>query len=80
MIRERGAQRMFEPIFLAHMRAAQLELGNLEAGRAAAQEGMSLMRETKGASCPLGYAVLLERTGAPLRGRVARVARAAGRS
>ena len=44
LIRERGAQRLFEPSFLAHIGAAQLALGNLEAGRAAAAEGVVFMR------------------------------------
>ncbi len=58
LIRERGASRLFEPSFLAHIGAAQLELGNLEAGRAAAEEGVVFMRESKSASNPHSYAVL----------------------
>jgi len=58
LIRERGAVRLFEPNFLAHLGTAQLELGNLEAGRAAAQEGVMFMRESKAASHPRCYAVL----------------------
>jgi len=38
LIRKSAAQRTFEPSFLAHVGTAQLELGNLEAGRAAAQD------------------------------------------
>ncbi len=58
LIRERGAMRLWEPTFLAHIGTAQLELGNLEAGRAAAQEGVVFMRESKGAWSPHCYAVL----------------------
>ena len=59
LIRERGAQRLLEPIFLAHLGAAQLELGNPAAGRAAAQEGVVFMRESKSAWDPHCYAVLV---------------------
>jgi hypothetical protein len=38
LIRERGAIRLCEPSFLAHIGTAQLELGNLAVGRAAAAE------------------------------------------
>ncbi len=58
LIRERGAQRLFEPVFLAHIGAAQLALGNLEAGRAAAAEGVVFMRESQCAWTPHSYAVL----------------------
>jgi hypothetical protein len=58
LIRERGAQRLYQPIFLAHIGTAQLELGNLEAGCEAAREGVVLMRESKGALNPHCYAVL----------------------
>ncbi|MBI3247994.1 MAG: AAA family ATPase [Deltaproteobacteria bacterium] len=58
LIRERGAARLAEPNFLAHIGAAQLALGNLEAGRAAAAEGVVFMRESKGAWSPHSYAVL----------------------
>jgi adenylate cyclase len=58
LIRERGAMRMFEPVCLAHIGIAQLELGNLAAGRAAAGEGVAFMRESKGVWNPRGYAVL----------------------
>jgi adenylate cyclase len=57
-IRERGVVRLWEPSFLAHAGAAQLELGNLEAGRAAAAEGVAFMREAGGWWTPNCYAVL----------------------
>jgi hypothetical protein len=56
--RERGALRLVEPSFLAHIATAQVELGNLEAGRAAAEEGVVFMRESKGAWNPHSCAVL----------------------
>jgi class 3 adenylate cyclase len=58
MIRERGAQRMLESVFLEHICTAQRELGNSEAGRAAAQEGVALIRESNRAWSPHCYAVL----------------------
>jgi adenylate cyclase len=58
LIRERGATRLFEPNFLAHIGTAQLELGNLEAGRAAAAEGVVFMRASQCAYNPHSYAVL----------------------
>jgi hypothetical protein len=59
IIRERGAIRALEPNCLAHIGTAQIELGNLEAGRAAAQEGVVFMRESKFAWNPKSYAVLV---------------------
>jgi hypothetical protein len=58
LIRERGAVRLYEPNLLAHIGAAQLELGNLAAGRAVAEEGVVFMRESKCAWNPHSYAVL----------------------
>ena len=58
LIRERGAMRLFEPSFLAHIGAAHLELGNLLAGRTAALEGVTFMREAKCALSPHSYAIL----------------------
>jgi hypothetical protein len=58
LIRERGALRLAEPSFLAHLGSAQIGLGDLEAGRAAAEEGVILMRESKSAWSPHSYAVL----------------------
>ncbi|MBI3682550.1 MAG: AAA family ATPase [Acidobacteria bacterium] len=58
LLRERGAVRLHEQNFLAHIGAAQLELGNLEAGRAAAAEGVVFMRESQGTWSPRSYAVL----------------------
>ncbi len=58
LIRERGAVRLFEPSFLAYVGTAQLELGNLDAGRAAAEEGVAFMREAQCAWNPHSYAVL----------------------
>lgn len=47
--RERGAVRLWEPNFLAHIGCAQLELSKPKAGRDAAQEGVVFMRESEGA-------------------------------
>jgi ATP/maltotriose-dependent transcriptional regulator MalT len=58
MIRERGAQRMLEPRLLGHIATAQLELGDREAARKSAQEGVALMRESKSAWYPRCYTVL----------------------
>ena len=58
LIRARGALRLFEPSFLAHIGTAHLELGNVPAGRAAALEGVTFMREAKCALSPHSYAVL----------------------
>ncbi len=58
MIRERGAQRMFESEFFEHICTAERELGNAEAGRAAAQEGVAIIRESKSEWNPRCYAVL----------------------
>jgi hypothetical protein len=58
LIRELGAVRLAEPMFLAHIGTAELELGNLEAGRAAAEEGVVLMRTSEGGWNPHRYAVL----------------------
>ena len=74
LIRVRGALRLAEPSFLAHLGTAQIELGNLEAGRAAAQEGVAFMRESKGAWSPRSYAVLA-RAQLELRAPVADIAR-----
>jgi adenylate cyclase len=59
LIRERGALRLIEPSFLAHVGVAQLELGNLEAGRTAAAEGVEFMRSSRSAVNPHCYAVLV---------------------
>jgi hypothetical protein len=56
--RERGALRLVEPCFLAHIGTAQIELGNLEASRAAADEGVVFMRGSKSAWNPHCYVVL----------------------
>jgi hypothetical protein len=58
VIRERGANRALEPDFLAHIGTAQIESSNLEAGRAAAEEGVASMRESGFAYNPRSYAVL----------------------
>jgi hypothetical protein len=58
LIRERGALRLFGPMFLAHIGTAELELGNLDAGRAAAEEGVVLMRTSRIMWIPHSYAVL----------------------
>ena len=57
-VRERGTGRLFEPRLLSHIGTAQGELGNLEASRAAAQEGVEIMREMQGVWNPHCYAVL----------------------
>ena len=58
LIRERGAMSPLKPSFLAHIGIAHIELGDLEAGRLAAQEGLVFMRESKGAWSPRSYAVI----------------------
>jgi len=58
LIRERGAMRLAESLFLAHIGAAQLALGNPEAGRAAAVEGVACMLASQSAYNPRSYAVL----------------------
>jgi adenylate cyclase len=58
LIRERGALRLNEPLFLAHIGTAELELGDLDAGRAAAEEGVVFMRTSESAWNPHSYAVL----------------------
>jgi hypothetical protein len=58
LIRERGAMWLLEPVFLAHIGAAQTALGDLEAGRTAAAEGVVIMRESRGVLDPHCYAVL----------------------
>ena len=57
-VRQRGANRPREPRLLTQVAMAQLELGNLEAGRAAAQEAVDHVREYQTAFNPHGYAVL----------------------
>ncbi len=73
LIREWGALRLAEPSLLAHLGTAQIELGNLEAGRVAAQEGVAFMRESKGAWSPRIYAVLA-RAQLELRAQAATIA------
>ena len=58
LIRKRSASRNLEPDFLAHVAAAQIELGNPAAGRAAAAESVGIMRETQYAWTVHSYAVL----------------------
>ena len=57
-IRERAIVRNWHPRILALIGTAELELGNLETGRAAAQEGVDLLREFEGYWNPHCYAVL----------------------
>ena len=57
-IRERAIVRNWHPRILALIGTAELELGNLETGRAAAQEGVDLVREFEGYWNPHCYAVL----------------------
>ncbi len=58
-MRDRGVQRLYEPTLLAYIGIAQLALGNLEAGRAVAAEGVMFMRESQSAWNPHCYAVLI---------------------
>jgi hypothetical protein len=58
LIRERSALRLDEPVCLAQIGTAELELGNLKPGRAAAEEGVVFMRESKSVWNPRSYAVL----------------------
>jgi hypothetical protein len=58
LIRERSALRLLEPMFLAFIGAAQLALGNLEAGRAAAAEGVAFIRAFRSVRNPHSYVVL----------------------
>jgi adenylate cyclase len=58
LIRERSAGRPLEPMFLAFIGAAQLALGNLEAGRAAAAEGVAFIRAFQSVRNPHSYVVL----------------------
>jgi AAA ATPase domain len=58
MIRERGAVRLLEPIFLAHLGTAHLELADLQTARATAQEGVAYMRESGAMWIPHVYIVL----------------------
>jgi hypothetical protein len=58
LLRERSAARMIEPDCLAHIGTAQLELGNLAAGRLAAEQGVAFIRESKAEWSPRSYAVL----------------------
>ena len=57
-IRPRSAGRLWEPRVLALMGNAELELGNLEPDRAAAQESVTFMRESQALFNPHGYALL----------------------
>ena len=57
-IRARSVGRLWEPRLLALMGNAELELGNLEPGRAAAQESVTFMRESQALFNPHGYALL----------------------
>ena len=58
MIRERGAVRLIEPIFLGHLGTAHLELGNLQAAREIAQEGVVFMQKSGAMWIPHVYVVL----------------------
>jgi hypothetical protein len=58
LIQERGALRSIQPSFFVLIGIAQLELGKLEAGRAAAQQGVAFIRESKFEYNPRSYAVL----------------------
>jgi class 3 adenylate cyclase len=57
-VRESGALRLHEATFLGHIGEARLELGELEAARAAAQEGVDFIRGAQGFWRPHAYAVL----------------------
>jgi len=58
LMRERSAVRPHEPDFLALIGAAQLALGNSEAGRVAAAEGVAFMHKSQSARNPHSYAML----------------------
>ena len=58
LIHAQRALQLILPIPLAYIGRAQLELGNLDESRAAAQEGVTFMRKSKAAFNPRCYAVL----------------------
>ncbi len=58
LIRAQRAMQFILPIPLAHIGTAQLELGNLNASRAAAELGIAFMRSSESAWSPHSYAVL----------------------
>lgn len=58
MIRERGAVRLLEPIFLGHLGTAHFELGNVQAARETAQEGVAYMQKSGAMWIPHVYVVL----------------------
>ncbi|MEN8160237.1 MAG: AAA family ATPase, partial [Myxococcota bacterium] len=57
-VRESAALRLHESTFLAHVGRAQLELGEPDAARTAALEGVDFIRASEGLWLPLAYAVL----------------------
>ena len=57
-LRERGALRLVEAIFLAHLGVAELELGNVSESRIAAAAGVEFMRTSSSLINPHSYAVL----------------------
>ncbi len=57
-MREHGVGRIYEANFLSLMATAQLELGNLDAGRAHAAEGVAFIRSSRHEMEPRSYAVL----------------------
>ncbi len=59
-VRARGAARLFESRLLALIGAAPIELGNVEAGRAAAHEGVAFVRASNARWSPRSFAVLAQ--------------------
>ena len=57
-IKARGVGLLWMPRVLALIGTAEFELGNLQAGRAVAQEGVAFMRESQAVWSPRSYAVL----------------------
>jgi len=58
LIRERGANKPFESQVLANIACAQLELGNLQAARAAASEAIECLRSSGVILLPGAYSAL----------------------
>jgi hypothetical protein len=58
LIRDRRVLRLWESFFLMHVGAARLGLGDVEAARAAAAEGVANIRRAGGFWSPNSYAVL----------------------
>lgn len=57
LLRERGALRLVEAIFLAYAGLARIELGDVAGGRASAAEGVNFIRASECRINPYSYAV-----------------------